>query len=334
MIALTGTLAAPGCARLTLGTVQFGMDYGIANAAGRVPREDVRQILADAHVAGVACLDTAAAYGESEAVPREVLVPAEPPDAAAMAELLAERRGGPVRIRVPRRGDKKALLETVARNAAEALRQHKTRRAGDLTTRSKALQEIQEALELPEAPLRIECYDVSNLQGTNVVASMVVFEDGLARKSEYRRFAIKTVQGQDDVRSIHEVITRRFKRYLAERDKAGQEGGDAGGVLASYGFQEAGEREQSAPAGGARRAPPTPTNTSRCPRTAPRCCRPARTGSSCGARTWCGCSATVRSTRRSNPTCRPPRCAGSSPRPPVRRRCRCSRTARTNPICG
>jgi len=192
-------------------------------------------------------------YGESEAVPREVLVPAEPPDAAAMAELLAERRGGPVRIRVPRRGDKKALLETVARNAAEALRQHKTRRAGDLTTRSKALQEIQEALELPEAPLRIECYDVSNLQGTNVVASMVVFEDGLARKSEYRRFAIKTVQGQDDVRSIHEVITRRFKRYLAERDKAGQEGGDAGGVLASYGFQEAGEREQSAPAGGARK---------------------------------------------------------------------------------
>src|SRR5690606_17607479 len=161
-------------------------------------------------------------YGESESVPREVLVPALPPDEHAMTELLSEQRGGPVRLRVPRRGDKKALLETVERNAHEALKQHKTRRASDLTTRSRALQEIQEALELDEAPLRIECYDVSNLQGTNVVASMVVFEDGLARKSEYRRFTIKAVEGQDDVRSIHEVITRRFKRYLAESEKTGE----------------------------------------------------------------------------------------------------------------
>ncbi|MDL4820224.1 excinuclease ABC subunit UvrC [Actinomadura opuntiae] len=161
-------------------------------------------------------------YGESESVPREVLVPALPPDADAMTELLAEQRGGPVHLRVPQRGDKKALLETVARNAHEALKQHKTRRASDLTTRSRALQEIQEALELDEAPLRIECYDVSNLQGTNVVASMVVFEDGLARKSEYRRFTIKAVEGQDDVRSIHEVIARRFRRYLAESEKLGE----------------------------------------------------------------------------------------------------------------
>ncbi|RFS84063.1 excinuclease ABC subunit UvrC [Actinomadura spongiicola] len=161
-------------------------------------------------------------YGESESVPREVLVPALPPEEDAMTELLSEQRGGPVRLRVPRRGDKKALLETVARNAHEALKQHKTRRASDLTTRSRALQEIQEALELDDAPLRIECYDVSNLQGTDVVASMVVFEDGLARKSEYRRFTIKGVQGQDDVRSIHEVITRRFKRYLAESEKTGE----------------------------------------------------------------------------------------------------------------
>ncbi|MER7546902.1 excinuclease ABC subunit UvrC [Spirillospora sp. NPDC127506] len=161
-------------------------------------------------------------YSESESVPREVLVPALPPDEDAMAELLSEQRGGPVRLRVPRRGDKKALLETVARNAHEALKQHKTRRASDLTTRSRALQEIQDALELDEAPLRIECYDVSNLQGTNVVASMVVFEDGLARKSEYRRFTIKAVEGQDDVRSIHEVITRRFRRYLAESEKTGE----------------------------------------------------------------------------------------------------------------
>ena len=126
-------------------------------------------------------------------------------------------RGAGVEVRVPQRGDKKALMQTIARNAQQALVLHKTRRAGDLTTRSQALQEIQDALGLDEAPLRIECYDVSNLQGTEVVASMVVFEDGLPRKSEYRRFAIKGVEGQDDVASIHEVITRRFRRYLAER---------------------------------------------------------------------------------------------------------------------
>ena len=135
---------------------------------------------------------------------------------------LAERRGGPVDLRVPRRGDKKALLETVARNAGQTLALHKTRRASDLTTRSKALSEIQEALGLDDAPLRIECYDVSNLQGTHVVASMVVFEDGLARKSEYRRFAIKGAGGTDDISAIFEVITRRFRRYLAEREKTGE----------------------------------------------------------------------------------------------------------------
>jgi excinuclease ABC subunit C len=123
---------------------------------------------------------------------------------------------------VPRRGDKKSLLDTVARNAAETLTLHKTRRASDLTTRSKALNEIQDGLGLDDAPLRIECYDVSNLQGTHVVASMVVFEDGLARKSEYRRFAIKGAGGTDDISAIHEVITRRFRRYLAEREKTGE----------------------------------------------------------------------------------------------------------------
>ncbi|GAB3978567.1 excinuclease ABC subunit UvrC [Actinoallomurus acanthiterrae] len=163
-------------------------------------------------------------YGETaaEAVPREILVPALPPDTDAVVELLAEHRGGRVDLRVPQRGDKKTLMETVERNAVEAFKQHKTRRATDLTTRSKGLQELQDALELDQAPLRMECYDVSNLQGTNVVASMVVFEDGLARKSEYRRFSIKTVEGQDDVRSIHEVIRRRFKRYLEETEKTGE----------------------------------------------------------------------------------------------------------------
>ena len=167
--------------------------------------------------------DTAAgAEAVNAGIPREVLVPELPPDPATMTQWLAERRGGPVSLRVPRRGDKKALLETVARNAGQSLALHKTRRASDLTTRSKALSEIQEGLGLDDAPLRIECYDVSNLQGTHVVASMVVFEDGLARKSEYRRFAIKGTDGTDDIAAIHEVITRRFRRYLAEREKTGE----------------------------------------------------------------------------------------------------------------
>jgi excinuclease ABC subunit C len=166
-------------------------------------------------------------YGEgsspdSGGIPREVLVPELPPDAEAMTQWLSERRAGPVHLRVPRRGDKKTLAETVARNASQALALHKLRRASDLTTRSKALQEIQDALELDDAPLRIECYDVSNLQGTHVVASMVVFEDGLARKSEYRRFSVKGDDGTDDVSAIREVITRRFRRYLEEREESGE----------------------------------------------------------------------------------------------------------------
>jgi len=159
---------------------------------------------------------------ESNGIPREVLVPELPPDTETMTQWLMARRGGPVQLRVPQRGDKKALMETVARNAKEALALHKTRRASDLTTRSQALHEIQEALSLDDAPLRIECYDVSNLQGTHVVASMVVFEDGLARKSEYRRFSIKGFEGSDDISAIREVITRRFRRYLAEREETGE----------------------------------------------------------------------------------------------------------------
>ena len=159
---------------------------------------------------------------DSNGIPREVLVPELPPEAEAMTQWLSDRRGGPVQLRVPQRGDKKTLAETVARNASQALALHKLRRASDLTTRSKALHEIQEALELDDAPLRIECYDVSNLQGTHVVASMVVFEDGLARKSEYRRFSIKGYDGTDDISAIREVITRRFRRYLEEREESGE----------------------------------------------------------------------------------------------------------------
>jgi len=166
--------------------------------------------------------DAAGTDGASAGIPREVLVPELPPDAATMTQWLGQRRDGPVSLRVPQRGDKKALAQTVARNAKEALALHKTRRASDLTTRSRALHEIQDALALADAPLRIECYDVSNLQGTHVVASMVVFEDGLARKSEYRRFSVRGADGSDDISAIREVITRRFRRYLAEREETGE----------------------------------------------------------------------------------------------------------------
>jgi excinuclease ABC subunit C len=121
-----------------------------------------------------------------------------------------------VQLRVPQRGDKKALMETVARNAGDAFAQHKLRRAGDLTARSAALQELQEALALDTAPLRIECVDVSHVQGSDVVASLVVFEDGIARKSEYRRFAIREGSEGGDVGSIAEVTRRRFVRYQNE----------------------------------------------------------------------------------------------------------------------
>ncbi|MFD5703211.1 excinuclease ABC subunit UvrC [Streptomyces lasiicapitis] len=163
-------------------------------------------------------------YGEEtgDAVPKEVLVPALPDPADPVQEWLTQRRGSNVSLRIPQRGDKKALMETVARNAQQSLMLHKTKRASDLTTRSRALEEIAAALELDSAPLRIECYDISHLQGDDVVASMVVFEDGLGRKSEYRRFQIKGFEGQDDVRSMHEVITRRFRRYLAEKEKTGE----------------------------------------------------------------------------------------------------------------
>ena len=164
--------------------------------------------------------------GHPDAIPREVLVPALPPDVETVEALLSELRGSRVRIKVPQRGDKKTLQETVARNAEQALALHRTKRASDLTTRNRALEEIQEALELSEVPLRIECYDVSNLQGTEVVASMVVFEDGLARKGEYRRFVIKDVEGQNDVASMHEVITRRFRRLLDEQARSELRPGD------------------------------------------------------------------------------------------------------------
>ncbi|WP_082126591.1 excinuclease ABC subunit UvrC [Allosalinactinospora lopnorensis] len=174
-------------------------------------------------------------YGEVEpengtgaVIPREVLVSAPPADREAVIAWLGELRGGNVDVRVPQRGDKKTLLETVRKNAEQALVRHRTQRAGDLTTRSRALGEIQEALGLEEAPLRIECFDVSNLMAEHVVASMVVFEDGLARKPEYRRFSIRGLSRgsseQNDVASMHEVINRRFTRYLEASRRHGELG--------------------------------------------------------------------------------------------------------------
>jgi excinuclease ABC subunit C len=157
-------------------------------------------------------------YGDrADEVPREVLLPVEPDGAEALGAWLAGLRGGPVDFRVPRRGEKRALLETVAANARDSFASHKLKRASDFDARARGLKELQETLDLPEAPLRIECYDISNLQGDQVVGSMVVFEDGLPRKSEYRRFEVRSVEGQDDVASLGEVLRRRLARLASER---------------------------------------------------------------------------------------------------------------------
>ncbi|WP_405443427.1 excinuclease ABC subunit UvrC [Streptomyces niveus] len=190
-------------------------------------------------------------YGEEsgDSVPKEVLVPALPEDQVAtdaLSQWLSERRGSQVSLRVPQRGDKKDLMATVGRNAQQSLVLHKTKRASDLTTRSRALEEIAQALGLDSVPLRIECFDISHLQGDDVVASMVVFEDGLARKSEYRRFQIKGFEGQDDVRSMHEVIGRRFKRYLAEKERTGEWTEENEGSAAPGENGENGENGQNA----------------------------------------------------------------------------------------
>lgn len=169
--------------------------------------------------------------GLQGSIPREVLVPVEPDNAAELAEWLSELRGSSVHIRVPQRGDKRALLDTAKNNATQALAQHKLKRAGDLTARSAALQELQEALWMEHTPLRIECIDISHIQGTDVVASLVVFEDGLPKKADYRRYKIRDAAGDghsDDVASIAEVVRRRFIRHHHDISAvpAGDDGGD------------------------------------------------------------------------------------------------------------
>ncbi len=156
-------------------------------------------------------------YGE-ERPPREVLVAELPPDPDTWAGWLTERRGSRVSVRVPRRGSKRRLLETATANAREEFARHRLRRQSDHNARARALRSLQDVLGLPEAPLRIEAFDISTLQGTNTVASMVVMEDGLPRRSEYRRFRIRTVAGQDDFAAMEEVLRRRFEAYLRDRD--------------------------------------------------------------------------------------------------------------------
>ncbi|HEX2701540.1 MAG TPA: excinuclease ABC subunit UvrC, partial [Acidimicrobiales bacterium] len=160
-------------------------------------------------------------YAEEPAlgVPREVLVPDVPDDVEVLQEWLSGLRGGRVSVRVPQRGDKRALHETVTRNAGEEFTRHRLKRSADHNSRARALNSLQDALGLPEAPLRIECFDMSHIQGTDYVGSMVVLEDALPRKSEYRRFKVKTVASNDDYAAMEEVLTRRFTALLAERDR-------------------------------------------------------------------------------------------------------------------
>ncbi len=157
-------------------------------------------------------------YGElvPESIPREVLTGVEPTDPALVSDWLSEQRAARVDVRRPVRGDKRALMETVQQNASHALALHKVRRSGDLTARAVALEELQDALGLAEAPLRIECFDISHLAGTDPVASMVVFEDGMPRTSDYRRFSVKA-QGGDDPAAMAEVVGRRFRRLIEDR---------------------------------------------------------------------------------------------------------------------
>jgi excinuclease ABC subunit C len=151
-----------------------------------------------------------------QGVPREVLVPDLPEGTDLLGEWLSRERGTRVRIRVPQRGDKRSLQETVTRNAAEEFMRHRLKRAADHNSRARALNELQQALGLPEAPLRIECFDMSHLQGTDYVGSMVVLEDGLAKKSDYRRFKVRGVPGNDDYAAMEEVLTRRLTAFLEE----------------------------------------------------------------------------------------------------------------------
>jgi len=164
--------------------------------------------------------------------PKEVMVSVEPADLAACQQMLSERRGSAVDIRIPQRGDRRELMATVGKNASDALIRHKMKRASDHNSRSRAISELQDHLSLTQAPLRIECFDMAHLQGSDYVGSMVVLEDGRPKKSEYRRFKVKTVGGNDDYAAMREVLTRRLSAYVAERDAPATERGEKPGRFA------------------------------------------------------------------------------------------------------
>ncbi len=274
-------------------------------------------------------------YGDADrdAIPREVLVPALPADVDAVTEWLSSVRGSAVSVRVPQRGDKRTLMETVRRNADQSLARHKVARAGDLTLRSKALQELQDYLGLDDAPLRIECYDVSHVQGTNVVASMVVFEDGLARKSEYRRFIVRGAASGDDgaepvtvddTAAMREVLTRRFRRYLEDAEGAGDldlSTGVVGG--SSERLVGNGSTTAAAPMTMTTSPPPPARST---PRRAARDASPTRPASSSST---ADCRRSTR--RRRCSTSSASRRSPSSASPSASRRCGCpGRTTRSS----
>jgi len=158
-------------------------------------------------------------------IPKQVLVPVESANPDLYQDWLSEQRGSSVVVRVPVRGDKRTLLETVTQNAKEEFTRHRLRRSSDHNSRARALNDLQDALGLPEAPLRIECYDMAHIQGTDYVGSMVVLTDGLPDKREYRRFKVKTVDGNDDFAAMEEVLTRRLTAYVADREKPASERG-------------------------------------------------------------------------------------------------------------
>ncbi|WP_431709517.1 excinuclease ABC subunit UvrC [Glutamicibacter uratoxydans] len=187
------------------GRIRSQRGWVVEKVADHTPEEFVEHLLTQVYA------------DHPDRIPREILVPVLPVDINDVTTWLSELRGSRVSLRIPQRGDKAALAQTVVENAEQSLRLHKSKRAGDISTRSAALQELQEALGTDEALLRIECYDASHTQGTNVVASMVVFEDGLPKKSEYRKFSITGEAARDDTASMYDVISRRFTRYLKDQ---------------------------------------------------------------------------------------------------------------------
>ena len=179
-------------------------------------------------------------YGNgSISIPRNIYLNSQPENLAELEQWLTGVNGSKVEIKVPQRGDKVELLETVKRNAQYSLIQYVSKRATDAAVSGKALTEIEEMLSLNRTPLRIECFDISNISGTSVVASMVVFEDGLPKKSEYRRFIIDTSEGWDDTRAMHQVITRRLKRMLDDRNVDLAEVSETGGRISKFAYPPA-----------------------------------------------------------------------------------------------